>query len=333
MARPVLLFTSQWTDLSLEELAQKASDWGYQGFELCCWGDHFEVQRASSEAGYCQAKLDMLAKHGLSAPVISNHRVSQAIGDVIDARHRDLVPEYVWGDGEPENVRQRAHEEIMATIRAAQKMGVGIVGGFMGSSIWSYVVGYPPPSAAMVAAAFKECAARWNPILDACCDHGVKYAFEIHPGQIAFDFYTAERLLDALGGREEFGFTLDPSHLHWQGLDPVEFVRRFPDRIFHVHVKDSVLTLNGRTSLLNSYLAHGDSRRGWDNRAPGHGGIDWEALVRALNDIGYQGALAVEWKDSGMNREYGTEEACKFVRRLDFEPARPGRSDAFKEES
>src|SRR5262249_26027384 len=103
--------------------------------------------------------------------------------------------------------------------------------------------------------------------------------------------------------------------------DPVEFLRRFPDRIYHVHVKDCALTLNGRSGILNSYLPYGDPRRGWDFRAPGRGGIDWEAIIRTLNDIGYYGPFAVEWKDATVQGECGAEEACKFVKRLDFEPA------------
>jgi sugar phosphate isomerase/epimerase len=304
MARPVILFSGNWADLALEELAQKVSEWGYQGLELCCWGDHFEVQRALSEEEYCQKKLDLLARYDLTVPVLSNHRVGQAVGDAIDARHQSILPDYVWGDGSPKEVPQRAAEEMMATIRAAQKMGAAIVGGFTGSTLWSFVGGYPAPTSSLVAAGFRDFVHKWNPILDVCRDCGIKYAFEVHPGQIAFDIHSAEMALDALGGREEFGFLFDPSHFHWQGIDPVEFVRRFPERIFHVHIKDAVLTLNGRNSLLNSYLPYGDSRRGWDVRSPGHGGIDWEAVMRALNDIGYEGALAVEWKDPGMDRDY-----------------------------
>jgi sugar phosphate isomerase/epimerase len=331
MGRPIILFSGQWSDLPLEELGQKVSDWGYQGLELACSGDHFEVQRAVGAGNYCQERLDLLSRHGLSLPVLSNHRVGQAVCDPIDARHRELLPEYVWGDGQPAGVQQRAAEEMMATIRAAEKLGVTVVGGFTGSPLWSYVMGYPQPAPQVVADGLRDFAAKWNPILDVCRDCGVKFAFEVHPGQIAFDLYSAEMALDALGGREEFGFTFDPSHFHWQGIDPVEFLRRFPDRIFHVHIKDAALTLNGRSGVLNSYLPPGDPRRGWDTRAPGHGGIAWEAVVRALNEIGYQGALAVEWKDAGMEREYGAEEACTFVKRLDFEPAQRRRNEAFRD--
>jgi sugar phosphate isomerase/epimerase len=320
MPRQIILFSGQWTDRPLEELAPQLAEWGYNGIDLCCWGDHFEVQRALSEDDYCSAKLAALSRLDLSVPVLSNHKVATAVCDNIDDRHRALLPDYVWGDGNPSGVQERAAEEMMATARAAQKLGVSVLGGFTGSPIWSYVMGYPPPNETLVADALREFAHRWTPILDVCQECGLRYAFEVHPGQLAFDLYSAEMVLDALDGREEFGFTFDPSHLQWIGVDPVEFLRRFPDRIYHVHVKDVTLTLNGRTSLLGSYLPPGDPRRGWHARCPGHGGIDWEAVIRALNDIGYDGPLAVEYSDAGMDREYGAEEACKFVKRLDFEP-------------
>lgn len=321
MPRPVILFSGGWADLALEELAPKASEWGYQGLDLCCWGDHFEVQRALSDEEYCQRKLELLGNYDLQVPVVSNHKVSQAVCDNIDSRHKAILPDYVWDDGDPAGVQVRASEEMMATIRAAEKLGVAVIGGFTGSPIWSFVAGYPRASQQTIAAALADFAEKWNPILDVCRDAGIKYALEVHPGQLAFDIYSAEMVLEAVHGREELGFTLDPSHLHWQGIDPVEFIRRFPDRIYHVHIKDVRVNLNGRASLLNSYLPDGDSRRGWEYRSPGHGGVDWESLIRALNEIGYQGPLAVEWKDPGMDREYGVEEACKFVKRLDFEPA------------
>lgn len=324
MPRAVTLFTGPWADVALEELAAQAAEWGYQGLELCCWGDHFEVQRAVGEDDYAPARLELLRRLELDVPVLSCHRVSHAVCDPIDARHRDLLPDYVWGDGSAEGVRERATEEVINTIRAAQSLGVGVVAGFTGSPLWASVVGYPSLRAEMVEEGLREFARRFTPILDACAEAGVRYAFEVHPGQIAFDLYSAEMALDAVDGRPEFGFTFDPANLHWQGVDPVVFVRRFGDRIFHVHVKDMAITLDGRSGLLGSYLPYHDARRGWHPRAPGRGGLDWEGIIRALNAAGYEGALSVEWQDPGMDRAHGAEEACKFVRRLDFPPvARP----------
>jgi sugar phosphate isomerase/epimerase len=321
MPRPVLLFTGQWADLPLEELAARAAEWGYTGLDLACWGDHFEVQRAATDEAHASEKLELLRRHGLEAPVLSNHRVSTAICDAIDSRHRALLPDYVWGDGDPAGVRQRATEEMIATVRAAHQIGASVVAGFTGSPIWSYVCGYPQPSRVLVQEALREFAHNFAPILEACRDAGVRYACEVHPGQLAFDLYSAELVLEAVEGSSEFGFLFDPTHLHWQGVDPVAFIRRFGPHIHHVHVKDIAITLDGRAGLLGSYLSYDDPRRGWHPRSPGRGGLDWEGIMRALNAVGYEGALAVEWQDPGMERFSGAEEACRFVKRLDFEPA------------
>jgi sugar phosphate isomerase/epimerase len=228
-------------------------------------------------------------------------------------------------------VQARAAEEMKATARAAQRLGVSVVNGFTGSAIWPYLYDFPPTPREMIEAGFKDFAQKWNPILDVFHECGVRFALEVHPTEIAFDLFSAELALAAIGGHAEFGFNFDPSHLHWQGVDPVEFLRRFPDRIFHVHIKDAAVTLNGRAGILGSHLRFGDARRGWDFRSPGRGGIDWEAVIRALNDIGYDGPLSVEWEDPGMDREYGAADACQFVKRLDFEPSRRAFDAAFSD--
>ncbi|MFH1265478.1 MAG: sugar phosphate isomerase/epimerase family protein, partial [Planctomycetota bacterium] len=176
---------------------------------------------------------------------------------------------------------------------------------------------------------FKLLAERFNPILDVFAECGVKFALEVHPTEIAFDLHTAERALETLGYREEFGFNFDPSHLIWQGVDPVEFIRAFPDRIYHVHMKDAIVTLNGRSGILSSHLNFGDPCRGWDFRSLGRGGINFEEIIRALNEAGYTGPLSVEWEDSGMDRDHGAKEACEFVRRIDFEPSQVAFDAAF----
>lgn len=321
MARPVTLFTGQWADLSIDVMARKAREFGYDGLELACWGDHFEVDKALSDSGYCARQRDILEKHDLQLFSISNHLAGQAVCDNIDARHKMILPPAVWGDGDPAGVNKRAAEAMMNTARAAQKLGVSVVNGFTGSSIWHLLYSFPPVTAEMIDDGFKQFAERWNPILDVFGECGVRFALEVHPGEIAFDLYTAERALEALGHREEFGFNFDPSHLHWQFVDPVEFIRAFPDRIYHVHIKDAITTLNGRSGILASHLNFGDPRRGWDFRSPGRGGVNFEEIIRALNAIGYSGPLSVEWEDCGMDREHGAREACEFVKKLDFAPS------------
>jgi len=332
MARPVTMFTGQWADLPVEELARKFSEFGYDGLELACWGDHFEVDKALDEDDYCAKKREMLDKYNMQVFAISNHLVGQAVLDNIDSRHQAILPPYVWGDGGPAGVNERAAEELKNTARAAQKLGVGIVNGFTGSSVWHLLYSFPPVSPEMIDEGFKLLAERFNPILDVFGECGVKFALEVHPTEIAFDLYTAERALDTLNYREEFGFNFDPSHLIWQGVDPVEFIRAFPDRIFHVHMKDAIVTLNGKSGILSSHLNFGDPCRGWDFRSLGRGGVNFEEIVRALNDVGYKGPLSVEWEDSGMDRDHGAKEACEFVRKIDFEPSQLAFDAAFDKE-
>ena len=331
MGRPITLFTGQWADLPLEDVARKASEFGYQGLELACWGDHFEVDRALAEEGYCANRRDLLERYDLQVHAISAHLAGQAVLDKIDARHQAILPPRVWGDGDPDGVNARAAEELKNSARAAQKLGVDVVNGFSGSSIWHLLYAFPPVSESMIEQGFADFADRFNPILDVFAECGVRFALEVHPTEIAFDLVTAERALRAVDRREEFGFNFDPSHLHWQGVDPVEFIRAFPDRIFHVHVKDAVVHLNGRSGILGSHLPFGDPRRGWDFRSPGRGSINFEEIIRALNQIKYPGPLSVEWEDPGMDREAGAKEACQFVQNLDFAPSGAAFDTAFSE--
>lgn len=318
MTRPVTLFTGQWADMPLEILAAKASQWGYDGLELACWGDHFEIDRALSEDGYCQSQLDILDKNGLKCFAISNHLVGQAISDPIDDRHRSILPDRIWGDGDPVGVQQRAAQDMMDAAVAAKKLGVGVVNGFTGSPIWHKLYFFPPTTNEDIDAGYKQFASQWKPILDVFAKQGVKFALEVHPTEIAYDLVTFERALDALDGHEAFGINFDPSHLIWQGLDPVKLINRFPDRIFHVHIKDAATTLDGTNSILGGHLGFGDHRRGWDFRSPGRGEVDFEGIIRALNRIGYSGPLSVEWEDSAMDREFGASEAVDFVHAVDF---------------
>jgi len=333
MSRPITLFTGQWADLPLETLAQKASDWGFDGLELACWGDHFEVDKALEDDAYVKAKRDLLEKYGLKCFAISTHLVGQCVcDDPIDERHKGILPSRIWGDGDPEGVRQRAAEEMNNTARAARLFGVDIVNGFTGSSVWGKLYFFPPTSQADIDAGYKDFADRWLPILDVFKEEGVKFGLEVHPTEIAYDIITARRALDALDNHPNFGFNFDPSHFIHQFINPVFFIEEFPDRIFHMHVKDSRVQLNGRNSILSSHLDFGDPRRGWDFVSPGRGDVKWDHIVRALNRIGYEGPLSIEWEDSGMDREWGAPEALKMIRSQDFTPSAMAFDAAFAAE-
>ena len=331
MGRPVTLFTGQWADLPFETMCQKAKAFGYDGLELACWGDHFEVDKALADPNYCAQKRATLDKYGLKCYAISAHLVGQAICDLIDARHKMIIPPYVWGDGDPEGVRQRAAQEMINTAKAAKKFGVSIVNGFTGSSIWHLLYAFPPTSQEMWQAGYDDFAKRFIPILDAFKAEGIKFGLEVHPTEIAFDVASAERAIEAVKGHPCFGFNFDPSHLGYQGVDYVKFIDKFGDRIFHTHMKDVFWSpRHTEAGVFGGNTTFGDPRRFWDFRSLGRGSVNFEAIIRALNRNNYSGPLSVEWEDAGMDREEGAAEACAFVKRLDFKPAHAQFDAAFE---
>ncbi|MGH3747794.1 MAG: sugar phosphate isomerase/epimerase family protein [Micromonosporaceae bacterium] len=318
MPRPITLFTGQWADLPFEEMCRLASQWGYDGLEIACWGDHFQVDKAVESDAYLRNRRDVLEKHNLKVWAISNHLVGQAVCDhPMDERHKAILPPEIWGDGEPEGVRGRAAERMKATAHAAKALGVDTVVGFTGSSIWHTVAMFPPTPPEMVDAGYADFADRWNPILDVFDEVGVRFAHEVHPTEIAYDYWTTVRTLEAIGRRPAFGLNWDPSHFVWQDLDPVGFLLDFADRIYHVDCKDAKRRVrDGRNGRMGSHLPWGDMRRGWDFVSTGHGDVPWEECFRALNAIGYAGPISIEWEDAGMDRLIGAPDALAVVRRL-----------------
>jgi len=331
MGRPVTLFTGQWADLTLEDLAKKVSKWGFDGLELACWGDHFEVDKALESDSYVQSRWDILNKYKLKCFAISTHLVGQCVADnPIDERHKRILSPRLWGDGDPEGVRQRCAEELKNTAIAAKKFGVNIVNGFTGSPVWKNLYFFPPTNQDDINKGYADFAKRWKPILDVFAKNGIKFALEVHPTEIAYDLVTARRALDAIGNHAAFGFNFDPSHFIHQFINPVEFINDFGDRILHVHVKDSQVKLTTRNSILGSHLDFGDSRRGWDFISPGRGDVKWDQIVRALNRVGYKGPLSIEWEDSGMDRDWGAPEALQMIRKQDFTPSTVAFDAAFE---
>ena len=330
MGRPVTLFTGQWADMTLEDLAEKASGWGFDGLELACWGDHFEVDKALKDDKYYETRWDILNKYDLKCFAISTHLVGQCVGDdPIDERHQRILPERLWGDGDPEGVRQRCAEEVKNTAIAAKKFGVEVVNGFTGSKVWKNLYFFPPTTQEDIDDGYEDFAVRWKPIMNVFQENNVKFGLEVHPTEIAYDIITAQRALEAIDHHPAFGFNFDPSHFVHQFVNPVEFIDIFADRIWHMHVKDSRVQLTGRNSILSSHLDFGDPRRGWDFVSPGRGDVKWDQIIRALNRLGYSGPLSIEWEDSGMDREWGAPEALKMIRKQDFAPSATAFDAAF----
>ncbi len=319
MSKPVTLFTGQWADMTFEDLCQKAAEWGYEGLEIACWGDHMDVSRAAEDMSYVSGKKKILEKYNMNCWALGAHLAGQCVGDTYDERLNAFVPDRV--KGRADELKQWAVDEMKFTAKAAKNMGCSVVNGFMGSPIWKAWYSFPPTTEDMIDKGFKLIHDLWTPIFDEFDRKGIRFALEVHPTEIAFDLYTARRLLETFDFRPTLGFNFDPSHLLWQGMEPHLFIREFPDRIYHVHMKDVAVTLDGKAGILGSFLPFGDLKRGWNFRSLGHGDVNFEDIIRELNSINYLGPLSVEWEDNGMDREFGVRESLEFVRSINFAPS------------
>jgi sugar phosphate isomerase/epimerase len=317
MARLATIFTGQWTDLPFEEACKTISEIGYEGVEIACWGDHMDVEKAATDPKYVEERKAILKKYNLQCYALGNHLAGQCVADAFgDPRLAGFAPNKLAGNDQ--GIRDWGIQQMKYTAQAAKNMGAKVVTGFMGSPIWKYLYSFPQTTEEMVEAGYQEVYELWTPILDEFDKCGVKFALEVHPSEIAYDYYTTERLLKKFNYRPALGINFDPSHLLWQGIDPALFYRDFAKHIYHIHIKDCYVKLDGRSGILGSHLQFGDMRRGWNFVSPGHGDVKFEFIIREANAAGYTGPLSVEWEDNGMDRINGATDALALVKRIDF---------------
>ena len=333
MARPVTLFTIQWGDLPLEEICKLARQMGYEGLELAK-DAHFDARKMAADPAYAEEIRAILKKYDLGCWAISAHLTGQCVSDSLqwayDPRLDGFAPSALAG--KPEEIQKWAIEEMKVMAHAAKNLGVDVVTFFMGSPIWKFWYSFPQTSEEMVEAGYQKVKELWTPIFDEYDKCGVKLALEVHPTEIAFDYWSTKKLLDTFEWRPTLGINFDPSHLIWQGVDPAMFLFDFADRVYHVHIKDAKLNLNGRNGILGSHITFGDQRRGWNFVSPGHGDVDFDNIIRVLNQKGYTGPLSIEWEDSGMERVFGGTEACEFTKQIIFSASDVAFDDALKNE-
>ena len=298
MARPITLFTGQWADLPLEELAKKVSEWGFDGLELACWGDHFEVDKALEDDGYVRASGTC------SSSTASRLGDQQPPGRPVRLRPDRRAPQE--HPARPHLGRRRSRRRAPARRRGGEEHGQGR------QALWrehgQRLYRQQRVGQALLLPAHQP--GRHRRRLPGFCRpldpdprrvpgrRASSLASKCTPPRSPTTSTPSSARWQAVNSHPAFGFNFDPSHLVHQFVDPAEFIDAFPDRIFHAHVKDSQVTLTGRNSILSSHLNFGDRRRGWDFVSPGHGDVKWDPIIRALNRIGYQGPLSIEWEDS-----------------------------------
>lgn len=316
MIRTVSILSEGWRDLSLDDACERFSAYGYDSVEISCGGRHFNVQEAFSDSSYIENVKSLLDRHGLTCSALANHRAGQCVGALWDPRINKYAPEEFANS--PEEIRTWAIEEMKMTARAAAAMDAPVVTGFMGSPIWRFFYPCPEVAKSTLDEGYEMIRSLWQPILDAYQESGIKFALEVQPSQIAYDYHTLKRVFELFEDHPALGITFNPAHLFWQGIQPELLIRDFPDKIYFVHIRDAALTLDGRSSILGSHLEPGNLNRGWNFRAPGHGEVNFEAVIRELNHSFYTGPLSLDWEDSEIESDYGAREACSFLKGINY---------------
>jgi sugar phosphate isomerase/epimerase len=225
----------------------------------------------------------------------------------------------------PDAAIAKAHQEVnRKTILMAEKLGVPVVVDFSGCPGDSESAKYPnwvtcpwPPEYLDILAWQwdKKVTPFWTERAKFAADHGVKVAIEMHPGFVAYSPETLLRLRAIAG--PSIGCNYDPSHMFWQGIDPVAAIRVLGDAIFHVHGKDT--QIYGRnlpmTGVLDTKKYTDERNRGWIFRTIGygHGAEWWSEFISTLRMYGYDYVISVEHEDSLLSPEEGLTKAIRFL--------------------
>ena len=306
------LFTALFQDRPLEDVLRIAADLGYESVELPVWRScpHVDLDAVLQDGGAALRRL--VKQFGLQISALSNGRE----GHLILGPHDWTVDKWAPVAGAAERIRY-GMERLMRTAQAAAALEVPVVVGFVGSPVWDKWYNYPSTNEQAYEDGWKLFAERLHPVLDAFARFGVRLALEVHPTEIAYNLETAERALAVLGNRKEFGFNFDPSHLVWQGIDPVVFIKRLGGCIYHAHAKDGEVQADEvRRSGVLSGGSWSRPDRGFRFRVPGWGGVDWRRVLSALAAAGYDYVLSFEHEDPVMSPEDGCEKAIAFLRPL-----------------
>jgi len=305
------LFTVLYNEWKFEKVLEYASKLGYEAVEIASWkgSNHIDIDGILSGGATKYKKT--VEKYGLIISGLSNHLE----GQLVLGPHDESTDE--WYKGTPEEKIRYGTERLRKTAEAAAALDVPVVNGFIGAPYWGAWYIFPPAYEKIYEKGFELLAERMGSVLDTFAAHGIKFAHEVHPQEQAYNIETAEQAVKALNGRKEFGFNFDPSHFVWQGIDPVVFIKRFGDRIYHCHAKDAeVVKENVAVSGVIPTGSWARPGRGFRFRVVGWGDVQWKRVMTALLEVGYNYVLSYEHEDPVMSREDGCEKCIAFLKPL-----------------
>jgi sugar phosphate isomerase/epimerase len=302
------LYTDSLPEHSLEEALDVAARVGATAIEIATGGQsrapHLRLDELLAAGDRCAAFADAFASRGLRIAALncSAWPLHPAVGD------RDVAV-------------------IRSTIRLAGELGVtklvtmsGSPGdGRAGSAVNFVWYPWPEDSMALLERQWGEAIGLWTTLAEEARTAGIEaLAFELHPLHLVYNVPTYERLRDAVG--PIIGVNLDPSHLFWQGMDPIAVVRALGGAVKHVHLKDTEVVADqvAIAGVLDQRAFADPRARAWVFRSAGsvHDRDWWAAFVAALRDAGYDDALSIENEDAGLPPEASVERAAAFMRPL-----------------
>lgn len=299
---------------SLAGLAQWASALGYKALQMPC--NHpliFDLPRAATSQTYCDEVTGLLANYGLQISELSTHLEGQliAVHPAHDRAFDGFAPAALHGDKEKRTAW--AIQTVKLAAAASANLGLQAHATFSGSLAWPYLYPWPPHNPQLLSEAFSELARRWLPVLDEFERYGIDVCYEIHPGEDLHDGVTFERFLALVNNHPRCNILFDPSHLHLQHIDYLQFIDIYHQRIKAFHVKDAEYLPNGRSGVYGGYQRWID--RAGRFRSPGDGQIDFPAIFSKLAQYDYAGWAVLEWECCLKEAETGAREGADFIRR------------------
>ena len=304
----------------IDGAAHWAASLGFEGLQIPTWDSRaFNLEMAAESQDYCEDYRASLADHGVVPCELSAHLQGQlvAVHPAYAEQFDGFAPPELRG--KPQEQSEWASEQLRLALQASRNLGLTALATFPGALVWPYVYPWPQRPAGLVEDAFAELSRRWRPLLNAAEDCGVDVCFELHPSEDLHDGATWERFLDVVGDHPRANLLYDPSHLVLQGMDYLQFLDLYHERVRMFHVKDAELRCDGRVGVYGGYLPWAE--RAGRFRSLGDGQIDFRAIFTKLAAYDFPGWAVLEWECAYKDPLVGAAEGAEFIRQHIIEVA------------
>ncbi len=297
---------------SLDSISKWVSDLGYIGIQIPTWERRLiNLEEAAMSKDYCDELKGKIAEHGLQITELSTHLQGQLVA--VHPAYNEMFDAFAPTElhGKPDERKKWAINQLRLAAKASQNLGLKSHASFSGALAWPYVYPWPQRPAGLVETAFDELAKRWTPILNEFDECGVDLCYEIHPGEDLHDGVTYEMFLERVNNHPRACLLYDPSHFILQGLDYIEYIDHYHERIRACHIKDAEFNPDGRQGVYGGYQSWGN--RAGRFRSLGDGQVDFKKVFSKLSQYGLDLWAVLEWECCIKSPQQGAEEGARFI--------------------